>query len=115
MIILTIVHVLDGTQEGDNEHINSGIAVVISTAGENQKRMYVGIQNEGMKYIDAIGNCEEEVIINSEGCGNFRVNRKKCICLDKKIKNYKITGRKHEKNKVSRQNITNLHKRRRNF
>lgn len=62
------------TQEGDNEHINSGIAVVISTAGENQKRMYVGTQNEGNRYIDAIGNCEEEVIIDSDGCGNFRVN-----------------------------------------
>ena len=54
--------------------MNSGIAVVISTAGENQKRMYVGTQNEGNRYIDAIGNCEEEVIIDSDGCGNFRVN-----------------------------------------
>ena len=36
--------------------------------------MYVGTQNEGNRYIDAIGNCEEEVIIDSDGCGNFRVN-----------------------------------------
>lgn len=34
----------------------------------------VGTQNEGNRYIDAIGNCEEEVIIDSDGCGNFRVN-----------------------------------------
>lgn len=61
------------TQEGDLEHIKSGIAVVISNAGDRFKRMYVGTQNEGEKYIDVIGDCQEEVIIDSDGCGNFGV------------------------------------------
>ena len=61
------------TQEGDDEHINSGLAVVISNAGDGYKRMYVGDQNVGEKYIDSLGNCEEEVTIDEDGCGNFGV------------------------------------------
>ena len=61
------------TQEGDDEHINSGIAVVISNAGDGYKRMYVGNQNIGETYIDGLGNCEEEVTIEEDGCGNFGV------------------------------------------
>lgn len=64
------------TQEGDEEHINSGIAVVISNAGEAHKRMYVGKQNIGKTYIDGIGDCEEKVIIDEDGCGNFGVKSK---------------------------------------
>lgn len=61
------------TQEGNDEHINSGLAVVISNAGDGYKRMYVGNQNIGEKYIDSLGNCEEEVTIGEDGCGNFGV------------------------------------------
>ena len=61
------------TQEGDDEHINSSLAVVISNAGDGFKRMYVGNQNVGETYIDAIGNCQEEVTIDEDGCGNFGV------------------------------------------
>ena len=61
------------TQEGDDEHISSGLAVVISNAGDGYKRMYVGNQNVGETYIDCLGNCEEEVTIDEDGCGNFGV------------------------------------------
>ena len=61
------------TQEGDDEHINSSLAVVISNAGDGYKRMYIGPQNIGETYIDGLGNCEEEVTIDEEGCGNFGV------------------------------------------
>ena len=61
------------TQEGDDEHISSGLAVAISNAGDGYKRMYVGNQNVGETYIDCLGNCEEEVTIDEEGCGNFGV------------------------------------------
>ena len=61
------------TQEGDDEHINSGLAVVISNAGDGYKRMYIGPQNIGETYIDGLGNCEEEVTIDEDGCGNFGV------------------------------------------
>ena len=64
------------TQEGDEEHIKSGIAVVISTAGDGYKRMYVGNQNVGEIYIDALGNCQEEITIDEDGCGNFNVKAK---------------------------------------
>ena len=64
------------TQEGDDEHIKSGIAVVISTAGDGYKRMYVGNQNVGEIYIDALDNCQEEIIIEEDGCANFNVKGK---------------------------------------
>lgn len=64
------------TQEGDEEHIKSGIAVVISTAGDGYKRMYVGNQNVGEIYIDALGNCQEEITIEEDGCANFNVKEK---------------------------------------
>ena len=64
------------TQEGDEEHIKSGIAVVISTAGDGYKRMYVGNQNVGEIYIDALDNCQEEIIIEEDGCANFNVKGK---------------------------------------
>ena len=64
------------TQEGDDEHIKSGIAVVISTAGDGYKRMYVGNQNVGEVYIDALDNCQEEIIIEEDGCANFNVKGK---------------------------------------
>ena len=64
------------TQEGDEEHIKSGIAVAISTAGDGYKRMYVGNQNVGEIYIDALGNCQEEITIEEDGCANFNVKEK---------------------------------------
>ena len=64
------------TQEGDEEHIKSGIAVAISTAGDGYKRMYVGNQNVGEVYIDALDNCQEEIIIEEDGCANFNVKGK---------------------------------------
>lgn len=61
------------TCEGDSEHIKSGLAVVISNKEDGEKRMYVGTQFTGKKFIDALENCEEEVIIDDEGCGIFKV------------------------------------------
>ena len=64
------------TREGDEEHIKSGLAVVISNAGDGEKRMYIGTQFTEEKFIDALGNCEEEVIVDEEGYGNFKVKGK---------------------------------------
>ena len=38
--------------------------------------MYVGIKHAGEKYIDALSNCQDEVIIDSEGYGDFKVSEK---------------------------------------
>ncbi len=64
------------TREGDDEHIKSGLAVVISNAGDGEKRMYIGAQFAGDKFIDCLERCEEEVIIDNEGYGNFKVKVK---------------------------------------
>lgn len=69
-------HYIGWTQEGDLEHIKSGIAVVISNSEDGIKRMYVGNQNEGEVYIDALDNYDGEVVIDNEGCGNFGVRAK---------------------------------------
>ena len=38
--------------------------------------MYVGTQFAGNKFIDSLENCEDEIIINEEGYGTFKVNEK---------------------------------------
>jgi len=64
------------TREGEEEHIKSGLAVVISNRGDGEKRMYIGTQFAGEKFIDSLGNCEETVEIDQEGFGNFKVKGK---------------------------------------
>ena len=64
------------TREGDREHIKSGLAVLISNKFDAEKRMYIGTQFTGEKFIDAIGNCQEEVVIDNEGYGIFKVKAK---------------------------------------
>ncbi len=64
------------TREGDEEHNKSGLAVIISNAGYAEKRMYIGKKFANKKFIDAMGNIQEEVVIDEEGCGNFKVKEK---------------------------------------
>ena len=64
------------TREGDEEHIKSGLAVLISNKNDAEKRMYIGSRMAGKKFIDSIGNCQEEVYIDNEGYGSFKVKAK---------------------------------------
>lgn len=64
------------TREGDDGHIKSGVAVLISNKYDSEKRMYIGKELAGEEFIDAIGNCDEKVIIDEEGFGNFKVKSK---------------------------------------
>ena len=64
------------TREGDSEHLQSGIAVVISNSFDGEKRMYIGKDLVGEKFVDALANCEEIVEIDQEGCGTFKVKGK---------------------------------------
>ena len=64
------------TRLGDDEHIKSGLAVIISNSEEGEKRMYIGEKFAGEKYIDAMGLCNEEIIIDEEGYGIFKVKGK---------------------------------------
>ncbi len=64
------------TREGDEEHIGSGLAVLISNSDYSEKRMYVGKKFANKKFIDAMNNIQGEVQIDEQGMGNFRVNGK---------------------------------------
>ena len=64
------------TREGDEEHLKSGLAVIISNSGENRKKMYIGKRFSGEKFIDALSNCEEFVTIDENGFGEFMVKPK---------------------------------------
>ena len=64
------------TREGDEDHLDSGLAVVISNAGDGEKRMYIGKKFAGKLFVDILENCEDEVFIDDEGFGNFKVRGK---------------------------------------
>jgi alpha-amylase len=64
------------TRRGDEAHLKSGLAVVISNAGDGEKRMYIGEEFAGSIFIDSLNNCEDEIQIDDEGYGNFKVKAK---------------------------------------
>lgn len=64
------------TREGDDEHLKSGLAVIISKTLDGEKRMYIGIEFAGKKFIDSLEKCEDEIIIDEEGYGIFKVKGK---------------------------------------
>ena len=64
------------TREGDNEHLQSGLACIISNSYDGEKRMFIGENMKGEKFIDALGNCEDIIEIDNEGYGIFKVKGK---------------------------------------
>ena len=64
------------TLEGDDEHLSSGLAVIMTNGNYSEKKMYVGKNHSGEKFIDSLGNNQEEIIIDSEGFGIFKANPK---------------------------------------
>ena len=63
------------TREGDAEHKDSGLAVVLSDGKGGTKRMYIGRQFAGAHFSDVMGNAKYNIKIDEDGCGNFYVNR----------------------------------------
>ena len=63
------------TREGDADHKDSGLAVVISDGKGGTKRMYVGQQFAGTHFSDVMGNAKYNIKIDEYGCGDFYVNR----------------------------------------
>lgn len=59
------------TREGLEDLPGSGLAVVMSNGSEGSKYMEIGATHAGRTFIDALGNREEEVVINEEGCAEF--------------------------------------------
>ena len=64
------------TREGDEEHIKSGLATIISNLYDGEKRMYIGQKFANKEFIDVLKRCEETIIIDEEGFGNFKVKGK---------------------------------------
>lgn len=69
-------HCIGWTFEGDEEHISSGLAVIATNSQDTYKRMYMGDLHINEKFIDALGNSQEEVIIGEDGFANFPVKEK---------------------------------------
>lgn len=60
-------------RRGDAEHMDSGMAVVLSDSHGGTKRMLVGEKYAGDNFYDALGNFAEPVAIDKEGYGEFAV------------------------------------------
>lgn len=60
------------TRAGDEEHENSGLAVILSNGDAGQKTMEMGLEFAGKTFKDCLGHVEGEVTINEEGWGDFR-------------------------------------------
>jgi alpha-amylase len=66
--------VIGWTREGDTEHVNSGLATVMSDGPGGGKWMYVGVAKKGQVWKDLTGNRSDTVTINNDGWGYFPVN-----------------------------------------
>jgi alpha-amylase len=62
------------TREGDQEHENSGCAILLSNHENAEKLMFVGTQHAGRTFSDFLGNISDTVIIDEEGNGLFKTN-----------------------------------------
>jgi alpha-amylase len=62
------------TRAGDNEHPNSGLAVLMSNGDEGFKQMEIGANFAEKTFIDALGNRAEEVRLDENGKGEFYCN-----------------------------------------
>lgn len=62
------------TREGDGEHSDSGMAVILTDSCAGEKKMYVGKKFAGTIFYDSIGKFTEGVVIDNEGFGQFAVD-----------------------------------------
>ena len=59
------------TRGGDDEHEDSGIAVLMSDSGDGSKKMEIGKKFAGRQFFDVMEKCIEPVTIDEEGFGLF--------------------------------------------
>lgn len=62
------------TREGDEEHADSGVAVLCTDSAAGKKRMYLGTQFAGKALTDAMHGIKENVVIDEQGFGEFSVD-----------------------------------------
>ena len=61
------------TREGDDDHPDSGIAVVLSDKRDGCKHMYIGRQFAGKCFRDCMRKVRDVVTVDAEGYGDFPV------------------------------------------
>lgn len=66
-------HGIGWTCEGDAEHKDSGVAVLMSNCSNQKKRMYLGKQHASQTFVNICGKNRETVTIDAEGQGEFTV------------------------------------------
>lgn len=59
------------TREGFG--VEDGLALLVSDGPGGCKDMFVGTAHAGQTFVDAMGNCPEELVVRSDGSGTFRV------------------------------------------
>ena len=62
------------TRLGEEEHPDSGMAVLATDSTAGEKRMYVGKRFAGCVFYDALASSERTVTIDNEGNGAFYVD-----------------------------------------
>ena len=67
-------NIIGWTREGDDEHEESGLAVLLTNGDGGEKRMYVGQKFAGSQFVDQTGGRQEIVTIEDDGNANFFVN-----------------------------------------
>lgn len=60
-------------RDGDEEHPNSGFALLMTINKGGSKKMLVGEQHAGEVYTDVLGNSKDRIVITKGGVGNFTV------------------------------------------
>ena len=66
-------NIIGWIRKGDEEHRDSGIAVVISNGAEGIKNMSFGKEASGRSFYDITGNRKEIITLDEQGSGNFAV------------------------------------------
>ena len=61
------------TRLGDEEHVDSAVAVIFTDTVGGSKRMCVGKALAGERFYDVLGNLTENVVIGEDGFGEFKV------------------------------------------
>ena len=69
-------HIAGWVRSGDDQHTDSGFAVLLSNAEGGTKKMLMGKDRSGIKYYDALSNTQDPVVIDEDGYGVFSVGDK---------------------------------------
>ena len=67
-------NVIGFIRKGDQEHENSGIAVVMTNAEKGEIEMDFGIEFAGIKFYDYLGNIEDIIELDESGKARFSCN-----------------------------------------